>query len=304
MLYHKPVLLQETIDALKIRPDGRYVDLTFGGGGHAMAILEHVTEGKLYAFDQDADAEEKAARIGSKTFQFVRGNFRHFDKYLKMLGVGQVDGILADLGVSSHQIDTPERGFSTRYDARLDMRMDATTGKSARSILNKSTEAELQEIFSRFGEVRNARTLAQAIVEARTSAPVNTIQELKNILDRYTQRGKEFRYYAQVFQALRIAVNDEMEALKEMLVKAERFLKPGGRLAVISYHSLEDRLVKNFINKGQFEGEPEKDVFGNVFKPLEAVTRKPVVPSDEEIANNNRARSAKLRVAIKVADHG
>lgn len=299
MTYHRPVLLKESIDALRLQPEGNYVDLTFGGGGHSMAILEHLKGGKLYAFDQDADAAENAARITSKSFFFIKNNFRYVDKFLKIHGVPQVDGILADLGVSSHQIDTPERGFSTRFQGDLDMRMDTKSAKSAKQVINNYTEEDLHRIFGMYGEVRNAKSLAAAIIEARTSAKIQTVDDLKLLLNSFAPRGREYKYYAQVFQALRIEVNNELEALKEMLANCVKVLKPGGRLVIISYHSLEDRLVKNFINKGKFYGEVEKDLYGNELKPLKSMTRKPVMATEEEIHENNRARSAKMRIAEK-----
>ncbi len=300
MTYHRPVLLTESIEALQIKSDGVYVDLTYGGGGHSMAILENLKEGTLFAFDQDPDAEENAKRISSKSFKFIRSNFKFIDKFLKVHGVKQVDGILADLGVSSHQIDTPERGFSTRYEGELDMRMDKNSGKSARQVINKYPEEDLHKIFGMYGEIKNAKSLAAAIAKARAEHPIKTNEDLKTILTEYAPRNREFKYFAQVFQALRIEVNDELEVLKEMLVRCVNVLKPGGRLVVISYHSLEDRLVKNFFNKGKFSGEVEKDVFGNEIKPLKSITRRPIIPSDLEIVENNRARSAKLRVAEKL----
>ena len=300
MTYHKPVLLNESIEALQIKPDGTYVDLTFGGGGHSMAILEQLKIGKLYAFDQDPDAAENANRIDSKCFKFIKNNFRFTDKFLKLHGVTKVDGILADLGVSSHQIDTPERGFSTRFEGALDMRMDKDSSKSAKQVINKYTEEDLHKIFGMFGEVKNAKSLAKAIVERRTQNAIKTNEDLKNILIDFAPRGREFKYYAQVFQALRIEVNNELEVLKEMLTRCMNMLRPGGRFVIISYHSLEDRLVKNYFNKGKFFGEVDKDVFGNVLKPLKSITRKPVLASDHEILENNRARSAKMRIAEKI----
>jgi 16S rRNA (cytosine1402-N4)-methyltransferase len=300
MTYHRPVLLTQSIEALQIKPDGTYVDLTFGGGGHSMAILENLKEGKLFAFDQDADAEENARRITSHAFRFIRSNFRFIDKFLKLHGVRQVDGILADLGVSSHQIDTPERGFSTRFDGKLDMRMDKAAGKSAYQMINKYAEEELHKIFGMYGEIRNAKTLAAAIVKARSEKTIKTNDDLKAILYKLAPRNREFKYFAQAFQALRIEVNEELEALKEMLVRCVNVLKPGGRLVVLSYHSLEDRLVKNFINKGKFSGEVEKDLYGNEIKPLKSITRKPVLADAREIAANTRARSAKMRVAERL----
>lgn len=300
MTYHKPVLLKQSIEGLQINPDGIYVDLTFGGGGHAMAILEHIKEGRLFAFDQDPDAAENAERLTSKSFKFIKNNFRYADKFLKIHGIDQVDGILADLGVSSYQIDTPERGFSTRFDGDLDMRMDKDSSKSAKQVINKYSEQDLHKIFGMYGEVRNAKSLANAIVNARNLSPIKTNEALKKILAGFAPRRREFKYFAQVFQALRIEVNNELEVLKEMLVSCTNILKPGGRFVVISYHSLEDRLVKNHFNKGKFYGDVDKDVFGNELKPLQSVTRKPVVADELEILENNRSRSAKMRIAKKI----
>ena len=300
MTYHKPVLLNESIEALQIKAAGTYVDLTFGGGGHSMVILEHLLEGKLFAFDQDPDAAENASRIESKGFKFIKNNFRYADKFLRMHGVDQVDGILADLGVSSHQIDTPERGFSTRFDSALDMRMDHAASKSARDVINKYSEEDLHKIFGMYGELKNAKSLAAAIVARRNQSTIKTIEDLKNILIDFAPRNREFKYYAQVFQALRIEVNNELEVLKEMLTRCMNILRPGGRFVIISYHSLEDRLVKNFFNKGKFFGDVEKDVFGNEIKPMKQVSRKPILASEQEIIENNRARSAKMRIAEKL----
>ena len=300
MTYHKPVLLQQSIEALQIKSGGTYVDLTFGGGGHSMAILENIKDGILYGFDQDPDAAENAERITSKSFKFIKNNFRFADKLLRVHGVNKVDGILADLGVSSHQIDTPERGFSTRFEGELDMRMDKSSSKNAKQVINKYAEKDLHRILGMYGEVKNAKTLASAIVIARTQSPINTNKDLKRILEEFAPRGREFKYFAQVFQALRIEVNNELEVLKEMLTRCMDILKPGGRFVIISYHSLEDRLVKNFFNKGKFFGEVEKDVFGNELKPLKALTRKPVLAEESEILENKRARSAKMRIAEKI----
>ncbi len=293
-------MLQECIDGLAINPDGIYVDLTFGGGGHSKEILKLLTNGKLYGFDQDDDAKAESETIDSTQFEFVNANFRHLKKYLRLYGVTKVDGILADLGISSHQIDVPERGFSTRFDAALDMRMDQNSELTAEEIINEYSEKELINLLSRYGEVRNSKTLAAAIVSERVKGRIKTVEELKSILERYAKRGKQFKYFAQVFQALRIVVNDEMSALEEMIEQASEVLKPGGRFVVMSYHSLEDRPVKNFFSKGKFTGEVEKDFYGNMIRPLNPVTRKPVVASDEEIKLNNRARSAKLRIAEKI----
>lgn len=300
MTYHNPVLLKRSIEALQIDSGGTYVDLTFGGGGHSMAILENLTDGILYAFDQDQDAAENAKRITSKSFKFIKNNFRFADKFLKLHGVSKVDGILADLGVSSHQIDTPERGFSTRFEGELDMRMDKSSSKTAKQIINKYAEKDLHRILGMYGEVKNAKSLAFAIVTARNHSSITTSEDLKRILKEFAPRGREFKYFAQVFQALRIEVNSELEVLKEMLSRCVNILKPGGRFVIISYHSLEDRLVKNFFNKGKFFGDVEKDVFGNELKPLQAITRKPVLADENEILENKRARSAKMRIAEKL----
>lgn len=299
--YHNPVLLTECIDALDIKPGGIYVDVTFGGGGHSRAILERLgaAPGKLLAFDQDADARANADAINDPRLTFIPANFRNLKRFLRLYGVKQVDGILADLGISSHQIDTPERGFATRFDADLDMRMDQQAAVSAKQILNSGTEQELHRILGMYGEITNARTVAMAIVSARANRPLQTINDLKTALQRFAPRGKENKFFAQVFQAIRIEVNEELTILKEFLAQTPEVLKPGGRLVVMSYHSLEDRLVKNYMNKGKFHGEVDKDLYGNELKPLQAITRKPIEASDEEVSRNPRARSAKLRVAEK-----
>ncbi|WP_347156473.1 16S rRNA (cytosine(1402)-N(4))-methyltransferase RsmH [Pontibacter chitinilyticus] len=299
MEYHRPVLLEESVAAMDIRPDGVYVDVTFGGGGHSAQIVQKLAAGKLYSFDQDRDAEEQSKKLEGPNFQFVRANFRDLKKYLRLYRVKEVDAILADLGVSSHQFNVPERGFSTRFNGPLDMRMNPEAGITAQEVLETYSEEQLHRIFGIYGEVKNARTLARTIVEKRVRKPLETIEDFKQAISSCTPKGKENKYLAQVFQALRIEVNDEMKALEEMLQQAAEVLKPGGRLVVISYHSLEDRLVKNFIAKGKFFGEVEKDLFGNEIKPLEAVNRKPLVPSEQELLENSRSRSAKLRVAAK-----
>lgn len=297
--YHKPVMLQECIEALSIREGGVYVDVTFGGGGHSRAILEHLGEGRLYAFDQDSDAKKNTEGIDHKGFTFVAANFRYLKRYLKMYGVTGVDGVLADLGVSSYQIDEAERGFSTRFEGELDMRMDRNASKGAKEVVNTYSEKDLHKVLGMYGEVRNAKTLASAIVAARTNKPIITSGDLKEVLVSFAPRGKENKYYAQVFQALRIEVNEELKALEEMLVQAGEVLNEGGRLVVMSYHSLEDRMVKNFINKGNVQGNEEKDFYGNLLRPLMPVNKKPITASAEEVAANSRARSAKLRIAEK-----
>ncbi len=294
--YHKPVLLKESVEGLVHKPDGTYVDLTFGGGGHSAVILEHLQGGKLFAFDQDQDA---AANAEGMELTFIQANFRHIKRYLKLHGITSVDGILADLGVSSHQFDVPDRGFSTRFEADLDMRMDQKSKLTAKDVINDYSEKALHQLLGMYGEVRNAKTLAQAIVAARTNKAIETVEDLKQVLNKYAPKGKEAKYYAQVFQALRLEVNDEIKALEEMLGQSVELLAPGGRLVMLSYHSLEDRLVKNMINQGKLYGEAEKDFYGNTYLPLKPLTRKPLVPSQEEIRENSRARSAKLRIAEK-----
>ena len=296
MTYHRPVLLNESVAGLVHNPAGTYLDLTFGGGGHSRAIIDQLDGGRLIAFDQDPDA---VANVAGLDLTFIPANFRYAPKYLRLHGIQQLDGILADLGVSSHQFDVPDRGFSTRFEAELDMRMDTSAARTAQQVLNTYSESELHRLLGMYGEVRNARTLAQAIVAARVAQPLRTVAELKKVLQRWAPRGREAKYYAQVFQALRIEVNDELGALRTMLLAAPELLKPGGRLAVISYHSLEDRLVKNLIQTGNLEGALKQDFYGNVIKPLKAVNRKPITPSPEELEQNPRARSAKLRIAEK-----
>jgi 16S rRNA (cytosine1402-N4)-methyltransferase len=299
--YHEPVMLTECLDGLDIHPEGIYVDVTFGGGGHSRAILEKLTTGRLLVFDQDPDAVANAeAYKNDERFTFIAANFRHLKRYLKLHKAPKVDGILADLGVSSHQINTPERGFSTRFDADLDMRMNPASEKTAREVLNVRSTVELQRILGMYGEVTNARTAAEAIFAARHNSPIETVSELKGILMRYAPKHRENKYFAQVFQALRIEVNDELSVLEEFLTQTAEVLNPGGRLVVMSYHSLEDRLVKNFIQKGKFDGQVEKDFYGNEIKPLKSITRKPIEATPEETARNPRARSAKLRVAEKI----
>ena len=294
--YHRPVMLRECLDALALRPDGRYVDVTFGGGGHSARILEQLTTGHLYAFDQDADAAVEARRLAGPRFTFIRANFRDLHAELARRNALPVDGLLADLGVSSHQFDTAARGFSTRFDGPLDMRMDPTTGPTAADVANDYDEAALHRLFGLYGEVTNARTLAATLVAARRGRRIATNEELKKAIAPCTPRGKENKYLAQVFQALRIEVNDELQALQDLLRQSAQVLRPGGRLVVMSYHSLEDRLVKNFLAKGKFFGEADKDLFGHTHLPFQVLTRKPIEATAEEIAENSRARSAKLRV--------
>jgi 16S rRNA (cytosine1402-N4)-methyltransferase len=296
--YHNPVMLQECIEALNIKPGGTYVDVTFGGGGHSREILKHLGEGgRLIAFDQDADAQQNI--IKDDRFEFVDQNFRYLKNFCRLHGAMPVDGILADLGVSSYQFDQADRGFSIRFDAELDMRMNQSSELTAKQVVNTYAEAELHRIFGIYGEIQNAKSLARTIATARLNGPLNTIADLKNAIAGLIPRGKENKYLAQVFQALRIEVNQELEALKDFLTQTAEVLGTGGRLVVMSYHSLEDRLVKNFIAKGKFSGEVEKDFYGNDQKPLEAVSRGAITATEEEIIENNRARSAKLRIAVK-----
>ncbi len=297
--YHIPVMLDPCIEGLAILPNGVYVDVTFGGGGHAKAILARLEGGQLFGFDQDIDALANAPQ--DLRFTFVQANFRDIKRYLRLHGIKQVDGILADLGISSHQIDAPERGFSTRFQGDLDMRMNQSAELSAKELLATVDEGRLHKILGMYGEIKNAKTLAQSIVAERSVKPFTTTEGFTAFLKRFAPRGKEFKYYAQVFQAMRIEVNDELGALEELLLSAVELLKPEGRLVVMSYHSLEDRLVKSLMTKGKFQGEVEKDFYGNLIRPLEPVSRGAIIASEEELALNPRARSAKLRIAKKVA---
>lgn len=299
MIYHTPALLDESVGGLNICPRGVYVDLTFGGGGHSREILNRVgDEGRLIAFDQDEDAVKNIP--ADPRFTFVHGNFRFLKNFLRYHGVEAVDGILADLGVSSHHFDASERGFSFRFAGELDMRMNRHAQKSAADVLNEYEEGKLSELFFHYGELRNARQIASAVVKYRQTKPIVETGDLLAILEPFTRREKEKKALAQAFQALRIEVNGEMDALKEMLLQALQVLKPGGRFCVISYHSLEDRLVKNFFKTGNFEGELIRDFYGNVETPFTMVNRKVIVPSEEEQQRNPRSRSAKLRIAEKV----
>jgi 16S rRNA (cytosine1402-N4)-methyltransferase len=298
MEYHKPVLLTETVEGLNIQPNGVYVDVTFGGGGHAKEILNRLgSEGKLIAFDQDKDALENA--IDDPRFLLINENFRNLKRFLRFYGHKEVDGILGDFGVSSHQFDAPERGFSTRFESDLDMRMNQDSAISAYEVINDYTESDLRKILFQYGELRAAAGMARVIVEDRVLNPISSSDQLKKTLGRFLPNHRENKILAQIYQAIRIEVNQELEALKEFLMQTQEVLKSGGRLSLISYHSLEDRLVKRFMRSGLFEGEPEKDVFGKVKVPFKLIG-KFVIPSEEEIAANNRARSAKLRVAEKL----
>ena len=296
--YHVPVLLNESIEGLNIRPDGLYVDCTFGGGGHSRAILQRLNEnGKLVVFDQDAAAAQNLPE--DKRVTFIPQNFRYLQRFLRLHKIAEVDGILADLGVSSHQFDEADRGFSIRFDAALDMRMDQRQSLTAADVIKDRTELQLHKMLEQYGEVTNAKTLAKTIVEQRTLAPIRTINEFKNAVQ-HVVKGNPQKYFAQVFQALRIEVNDELVALRELLEQAVPMLATGGRLAVITFHSLEDRIVKNFFRNGTFEDTEIDEVYGTRFKnPLTAVTKKPVTATAEELKKNPRSRSAKLRVAEK-----
>lgn len=298
MEYHNPVLLHPTVDGLNIKPDGVYVDVTFGGGGHSKEILKRLgPNGKLFAFDQDEDALANA--LPDERFTLINENFRFIKRFLRFHGVKSVDGILADLGVSSHQFDVPERGFSTRFDAELDMRMSQKNDLNAYRVVNEYEEQDLRRVFFDYGELKNAPVLARTIVEARKDFPIKTTDELKEVLAKYLPERVKNKILAQIYQAIRIEVNQEMDVLKEFIEQSLEILNPGGRFSVISYHSLEDRLVKRFIKNGMFEGEPERDFYGNFSVPFKTIG-KLIVPDDAEIKINNRARSAKLRIAEKI----
>ncbi len=297
MEYHNPVLLKETVDGLNCNPDGVYVDVTFGGGGHSKEILSRLgSNGKLVAFDQDEDAWKNA--LPDERFTLIKENFRYLKRFLRFNGIKQVDGILADLGVSSHQFDVPERGFSTRFDADLDMRMSKKNDLNAHTIINEYDDVNLKRVFLDYGELKIAPALARTIIEARAIKSIDTTEELKLVLQRFLPEQFKNKILAQIYQAIRIEVNQEMDVLKEFLVQSLEVLKPEGRLSVISYHSLEDRLVKRFMKNGMFEGEPERDFFGNFSVPFKLIG-KLIVPTEDEIKINNRARSAKLRIAEK-----
>ncbi|PKP33820.1 MAG: 16S rRNA (cytosine(1402)-N(4))-methyltransferase [Bacteroidetes bacterium HGW-Bacteroidetes-17] len=297
-MYHNPVLLHECIEGLAINANGHYVDVTYGGGGHSKEILKNLEGGKLIAFDQDKDSIKN--KVEDSKLIFIQANFKELKKHLQLFQMLPVDGILADLGVSSHQIDTAERGFSTRFDGKIDMRMDQSIETSALDVLNNYSLEELSNVFKTYGELKNAKHIAKLIVNGRAEHPFSTTVELRKTLESCMPRGKENKFLAQLYQALRIEVNDELSALKSMLEQAAEVLKPGGRLVVMSYHSLEDRLVKNFIKTGNFEGKLEKDFYGNPITLFRQISRKPVTASNEELNLNPRSRSAKLRIAEKI----
>jgi len=299
--YHIPVLLHESIEGLNVKPDGVYIDATFGGGGHSQRILENLgDDGLLFGFDQDSDARGNA--FDDSRFAFVHGNFRYIANFMRYYDFTEVDGIIADLGVSSHQFDTAERGFSFRFTGELDMRMNKASNFTAKQLINSYTTDKLASVLKNYGEISNSKQVADAITKARKGEEIRTIEQLVSVLKPFTPKRLEHKFLAQIFQALRIEVNAEMENLKRFIVQATKLLKPEGRLVVITYHSLEDRLVKNYIKNGSFESEAETDFYGNRLVPLQAVNRKIITPSEQEVEKNNRARSAKLRIAQKIND--
>lgn len=299
MEYHKPALLKESVDGLSIQPNGRYVDVTFGGGGHSKEMLNRLSEeGRLFAFDQDPDTEQN--RLDDDRFSLINQNFSFLKNFLRMYQAIPVDGVLADLGVSFHQFDVPKRGFSFRFSGPLDMRMDQKRKLTAAKIINEYSVEELERIFRDYGELRNANQVVQKIDAARQEGKIKTVEELKALFEGMVPEKVEHKFLAQVFQALRIEVNEELKVIQDLLEQSAEVLKEGGRMSVITYHSLEDRLVKNFFKTGNVEGKVEKDFFGNLIRPMEPINRKPIVPTEKEISENNRARSAKLRIAEKV----
>lgn len=298
MSYHNPVLLKECIDYLNIKPDGIYVDVTFGGGGHSREILKHLTTGHLYGFDQDPDAHQNS--IDDENFTLISSNFRFLKKSLRFHGVQKIDGLLADLGISSHQIDEPSRGFSLRFDGPLDMRMNPSKNLDAKTLINTFAEEELTRIFKNYGELNKAYYLARTLVQKRSEKKIETTEDLKKALESFAPGHRSGKFWAQVFQAIRMEVNDEMGALHDLLEQSTEALNPTGRLVYMSYHSLEDRPVKNFFKTGNIQGEQEKDFYGNLIRPLNPITRKPIIAGAEELNSNPRSRSAKLRVAEKI----
>ncbi len=297
MSYHIPVLLEESVNGLNIKPNGIYVDLTFGGGGHSKKILEKLDNGKLFGFDQDADAKKNI--INDNRFVFVHHNFKFFKNFLKFYNVDKVDGILADLGLSSHHINNPDRGFSFRFDAELDMRMNRESLKTAKDVINNYTQEQLSNMFFKYGELRNSNKISKVIMKCRDNKQISTTFDLVNALKSVAPYKTENKFYAQVFQAIRIEVNNEIDVLKDMLIQTLETLKPNGRISVITYHSLEDRLVKNFFRSGNIDGKIEKDFYGNIKSPFKLINKKVITANENEIKQNNRARSAKLRIAEK-----
>ncbi len=297
MSYHIPVLLEESVNGLNIKPNGIYVDLTFGGGGHSKKILEKLDNGKLFGFDQDADAKKNI--INDNRFVFVHHNFKFFKNFLKFYNVDKVDGILADLGLSSHHINNPDRGFSFRFDAELDMRMNRESLKTAKDVINNYTQEQLSNMFFKYGELRNSNKISKVIMKCRDNKQISTTFDLVNALKSVAPYKTENKFYAQVFQAIRIEVNNEINVLKDMLIQTLETLKPNGRISVITYHSLEDRLVKNFFRSGNIDGKIEKDFYGNIKSPFKLINKKVITANENEIKQNNRARSAKLRIAEK-----
>ncbi|TDG95763.1 16S rRNA (cytosine(1402)-N(4))-methyltransferase RsmH [Cardinium endosymbiont of Culicoides punctatus] len=298
--YHIPVMLDEVIQGIRIVPTGKYVDLTFGGGGHAKKIVDMLSTGHLFAFDRDADTAEIACSFPSHYLTFTRAPFRFAKEFLYFYGAGQVNGLLADLGVSSHQIDTPERGFSTRFDGILDMRMDIHSPRTAQTIINRYNVTQLAEVLHYYGEIANALSVAKAIIKARTHRPIETTGQLKDLVVPFAPKSKENQYVSKIFQAFRIEVNNELAELESLLNQSAQIIKPGGRMAIISYHSLEDRLVKNFLNTGNILGQIQQDGYGNILRPFSPLQKKPLIPSEKELSQNKRARSARLRIGIRV----
>tara|TARA_B100000795_G_scaffold123950_1_gene92421 strand:- start:706 stop:1602 length:897 start_codon:yes stop_codon:yes gene_type:complete len=297
MEYHNPVLLHECIKGLNIKPTGIYVDVTFGGGGHSKLILKNLNGGTLYAFDQDKNAHRNT--LPEDGFKLINANFRHLKNFLRMEGIRKIDGLLADLGVSSHQFDVPERGFSIRFDGELDMRMNTNSSLSAKQVVNEYGQEELANVLFKYGELRNSRAIAREIINARDIETIVTTNQLIEVVEKMVPEKKRNQFLARIFQAIRIEVNDEIKALEEMLLEAVDMLNEGGRLVVLSYHSLEDRMVKNLMKKGNIEGDLKKDFFGNPVKDLKEVNRKVIVATEEQIVENTRARSARLRIAEK-----
>ena len=301
MEYHNPVLLKSSVDGLSIKPEGIYVDVTFGGGGHSKMILSKLETGKLFAFDQDISSNKN--QIKHPNFKLINANFRYLKNFLRLEGIKKIDGLIADLGVSSYQLDIADRGFSIRLNGELDMRMNINSNLSAHEVVNNYTEKDLADMLYKYGDLRNSRKISAVIVDAREESQINTTEDLVNILNDLSPQKYRNKFLAKIFQAIRIEVNDEISCLEEMLLSSEELLKIGGRLVVLSYHSIEDRLVKNLMKKGTLSGEVKKDFFGNVIKNLQEINKKVIIASESEISNNSRARSAKLRIAKKINEN-